>query len=73
VAIENDRGRNKRSTEEINEHIEKLFLTVKTHERVNQELESKIARVESSSNILEQNVIKLKNLWIKCHMLLMKR
>jgi hypothetical protein len=59
LAITNDRERHKRDNEEINEHIEKLFLTVKTHEQVNQDLEKKISRVESSSNLLEQNYDKM--------------
>jgi hypothetical protein len=55
LTITNERERHKRDNEEVNEHIEKLFLTVKSHEQLNQDLERKIVRIESSSNLLERN------------------
>jgi hypothetical protein len=55
LTITNERERHKRDNEEVNEHIEKLFLTVKSHEQLNQDLEKKIVRIESSSNLLERN------------------
>jgi chromosome segregation ATPase len=61
LAMANERERQKRSTEEINGHIEKLFLTVKAHEQANHQLESKIVRVESASNIFELKCDKIEN------------
>jgi hypothetical protein len=61
LTITNDQGRHKRDKEEINEHIEKLFLTVKAHEQANHQLEGKIVRVESASNICELKCEKIEN------------
>jgi hypothetical protein len=59
--ITNERERHKRDNAEVNEHIEKLFLTVKAHEQANHQLESKIVRVESASNICELKCDKIEN------------
>jgi hypothetical protein len=59
LTITNERERHKRDNEEVNEHIEKLFLTVKSHEQLNQDIERKLVRIESSSNLLERNYDKL--------------
>jgi hypothetical protein len=59
LTITNERERRKRDNEEVNEHIEKLFLTVKSHEQLNQDIERKLVRIESSSNLLERNYDKL--------------
>jgi hypothetical protein len=59
--ITNERERHKRENAEVNEHIEKLFLTVKAHEQANHQLESKIVRVESASNICELKCDKIEN------------
>jgi hypothetical protein len=61
LTITNDHERYKRDKEEINEHIEKLFLTSKAHEQANHQLESKIVRVESASNICEIKCDKIEN------------
>jgi chromosome segregation ATPase len=61
LTITNERERHKRDNEEVNEHIEKLFLTVKAHEQANHQLESKIVRVESASNICELKCDKIEN------------
>jgi hypothetical protein len=59
--IMNERDRHKRENAEVNEHIEKLFLTVKAHEQANHQLEGKIVRVESASNICELKCDKIEN------------
>jgi hypothetical protein len=59
--IMNERDRHKRENAEVNEHIEKLFVTVKAHEQANHQLEGKIVRVESASNICELKCDKIEN------------
>jgi hypothetical protein len=59
--IMNERDRHRRENAEVNEHIEKLFLAVKVHEKANHQLESKIVRVESASNICELKCDKIED------------